>query len=127
MIGSYPKNHVNLPGFGFGSRLPTKPGKLFVLLSSTLAFIWLLSQTQYLSINIERNSLVRMPAVVNIPDETSALLGGNNSVSHVDGITERRDVNNADDTPIPKELPSLQLIVVLLAVWVRNKIPPMIC
>lgn len=70
-----------------------------------------------------------MPAVVNIPDEASALLGDNNNVSHVDGITERRDVNDADDTPISEELPSLQLIVVLLAVWVRNKlkIPPMIC
>lgn len=68
-----------------------------------------------------------MPAVVNIPDETSALLGDNNSVSHVDGITGRRDVNNADDTPIPEELPLVQLIVVLLAVWVRNKTPPTIC
>lgn len=68
-----------------------------------------------------------MPANIRCPaDETSALLGDNNNASHVDDTTERYDVNNADDTPIPEELPSVQLIVVLLAVWVRNKIRPMI-
>lgn len=56
------------------------------------------------------------------PDETSALLGDNNNASYVDCIAESitgYDVNNANDTPVPEELPSIQLIVVLLAVWVR--------
>lgn len=59
------------------------------------------------------------------PDETSALLGGGNNTvaSYVDGIAERiTDANNVDETPIPEELPSVQLIIVLLSVWVTNKI-----
>lgn len=64
------------------------------------------------------------------PDETSALLrGGNNTTvaSYVDDIAERiTDANNVDETPIPEELPSVQLIIVLLSVWVTNKIYPVI-
>lgn len=64
------------------------------------------------------------------PSETSALLENNNNptvASYVNGITEReRGVNNVDDTPIPEELPSVQLILVLLAVWVTNNIHPTI-
>lgn len=64
------------------------------------------------------------------PGETSALLKDNNSptvASYVDDITEReRHVDNVDDTPIPEELPSVQLILVLLAVWVANNIHPTI-
>lgn len=57
-----------------------------------------------------------MPVDIRDPtDETSALLRGNNNAI-AENITGY-DVNN--DTPVPEELPSIQLVVVLLAVWVR--------
>lgn len=64
-------------------------------------------------------------------DETSPLLGDINNATTTDNggdITEcitRNAENNVKDSPLPQELTLAKLVVIMLAVWVRNIIHPM--